>query len=1230
MSLRAQILGTTSVAVLLAFSSVASASCGTSDGDTVCTGVTDISSQTLTVPSRWASFINMGGADTTVQAVQGAGYIDSDHVFVNFGIDKATFDAEFGDDEPSIEQIFHHVWTGQDNPATLTGDISSPVGTNEYFNFGNHRGNVVFGLGESLVVIARKAVTTGLVSTGDGPSSVYVFGKLDGAVSMSGSDENILLVGAIDHADPAQSALVKALVADLERMDAEGGIDDEMDDTWTWFMSGATAAAGQGVVTGDVTSAGARTTIGNLGVIRGRVAVTQGAGFVGNRGTISGGIDMSQTGGWHDKAGEVVNFGTISGGVQMGGGHSAVFNAADVGTITKNGQTYTLLDAYTYGEEQGVEHDLSLDPMVDAVFAGATATGAVGTIVGDVSGGTGALDVFNLGTIQGNVDARDLTSGLLLVNRGTITGRVLGSSTGNMYSQGIDEIINLGTIGSAAAPTGVVLGQPDATTESFFYNGARTAAFKEAYIQAAASGGEDRSKFQALLSEQQDLTKGAWVYGSVVGAGGNDAIVNFGTITGSVLAGAGNDLVANAGRINGSVDLGAGNNSFIVGVGSVVEGTVTGGGDDYLVFVGADSGYFDATKFVGFAAPVGWEALDTSSIDQEKFDKPVSGNVTLSANPGRTAFTLDDGASLGGDINGNGTPNLVLRGGGTIGGAVSGFQRLVINAPKSSETPAQNERWRLDHDVEVTEEVEVEGGELAINGTLTAPDVNVQSGGSLGGSGRIIADNVRIGGYLRPGNSIGTTTIQGDSTLTGQYVVEVNPSNDQQTFDRLVMDGAGSTLTIGNAATVLVTAETINGVQQEVGTADFTWVTVDGAEQVSFDIIGTTNGATIDGTFASVSDELDFITSGLTYGDDTVSLVLTRATTTGSVALDRLRSVGAAESAFVDTLTVADGRSHEQLGVAGSPGASSVGTNQIASAISQSMSGLRTATGAAGVNTGDAVARDRNAWVVALGATGSVDGDAAAPGFDTTVWGFSGGADAEVAGDLYAGVTAGYARSDVSADLGGETTVDSYAVGVYGTYAMGASFLEGAATYIRHQYDTGRRLGAAALSSSYGGNEFALNVGGGHAYQMGGWVVQPRADVGLSHLRRAAFTETVSGGPAGLGLTADSETFNTGRATALVDVAYPYASQGGWRVEPSIRVGVRQRFGDTSGAYAVDYAGRSNPFNVQGPEVGNTSAVAGVGLKTTGQATALFARYDGEFNAEQRNHQITGGVSFKW
>ena len=227
--------------------------------------------------------------------------------------------------------------------------------------------------------------------------------------------------------------------------------------------------------------------------------------------------------------------------------------------------------------------------------------------------------------------------------------------------------------------------------------------------------------------------------------GGNDRIINTGTITGSTALGAGDDRIENYGTITGDVFLGMGDDTFLHRASAILTGTVDGGaGTDSLIVDATGGGTVNGDQFVNF----------------ERFAQTGDGNVTYAG-----TFRFETIGLAGGTI-----------------------------------TVAEGETLESDGEVTVTGS---DASETLVNrgtvlGTIAlggGNDLYVDHAGSSvgrvdGGTGtdlyRVVLTGDRSGIAARTGFE--RLAVEGDGTLTLAL--------DQQ-FDDLAIAGAGVNLTLG-------------------------------------------------------------------------------------------------------------------------------------------------------------------------------------------------------------------------------------------------------------------------------------------------------------------------------------------------------------------------------------------------------------------------------------------------
>lgn len=170
-----------------------------------------------------------------------------------------------------------------------------------------------------------------------------------------------------------------------------------------------------------------------------------------------------------------------------------------------------------------------------------------------------------------------------------------------------------------------------------------------------------------------------------------------------------------------------------------------------------------------------------------------TGNITLNgANEFTSAMNsiVNIGSATGavsgsGSITKTGLGNVALSGANTYTGNTTVSQgSLIISSGGAINSPAAT--------------VAVNGGELQVNGSVTAATVSVASGANLSGSGSISgAVSIASGANLSPGNSPGTLTVTGNLTMNGTYNWEVASLGSADLVDvNGILTLSGATLSI--------------------------------------------------------------------------------------------------------------------------------------------------------------------------------------------------------------------------------------------------------------------------------------------------------------------------------------------------------------------------------------------------------------------------------------------------
>ncbi len=537
---------------------------------------------------------------------------------------------------------------------------------------------------------------------------------------------------------------------------------------------------------------------------------------------------------------------------------------------------------------------------------------------------------------------------------------------------------------------------------------------------------------------------------------------------------------------------------------------------------------------------------------------------------------------------------------------------------------------------------------LIVNGKLGG-DMFVRDGGTLAGNGTVgnvfmgLINSPGTGGFISPGNSVGTLTVNGNLDMRAgsgaTYVAEVQGA----TADLLKVTGAASLA--GTLRLVpLGGPYTFN--------SPYTLLSAAGGRSGTFGTVDTT------GSFGAG------VTTNVTYTANNVLLTLAPAalvtdpsagpSSSGSTA----PTLGANTSSNV--FAVASALDHAMAGgadlsslfnVYNQPAAALPGAiNQLSGEVHASVQALAatasdqfmramldpTAIGRqAGPGTAaftgtirkgaDSPARPSlldpptySVWGAAFGSTGRTDGEARTGSArrDLDDAHLAVGADLRIAPGTVAGfaVSDGSGRASLSGGLG-RAEADVFQAGLYGTTRIGALNLGAALAYGRLENEVKRAVPVlgSSLSSSYGANAWSGRLQASlPIYEMNGFSASPFAAIQSVHVSTPHVIEGNWAGAAGGALAVRGRSDRTTRTElgAQLDLA---GAVGAVPVTGYVRAawGYYAERDAGVGASFVGIAGSG--FVAEGAKAPRNSALltAGLDLRLT-PAMTLGARLDGE------------------
>jgi outer membrane autotransporter protein len=533
----------------------------------------------------------------------------------------------------------------------------------------------------------------------------------------------------------------------------------------------------------------------------------------------------------------------------------------------------------------------------------------------------------------------------------------------------------------------------------------------------------------------------------------------------------------------------------------------------------------------------------------------------------------------------------------------------------------------------------INAGGLAVNGHLTS-NVTVNKGGILSGAGNITGDIINNGGTIKPGNSIGHLTADGNFTLnSGTLEVEVNAAGDS---DRISVVGPDHKVMI-HAGTLFVAA---NPGLYTPGTR-YMIVSTESGGKVTFDDVA---GGT---AFLSPQLSLDlhhiYVTLALEPGAFRAGGLTGNQQAVGG-ALDAIAATGSYGGLISAVASVPLGQGPAALQtLSGEPYADFGTVNLRASqlfmnAVGGQMAVARGAGGPAGdnrrtlVEPGTEAASPFSVWGSAIGTTGSVAGNSSAANLDYALGGMAAGIDYRLDPRVLLGVAGGYVGGSQSVrGFAGDADTETVSAVAYGSFADGAFYADALAGYARASNSLQRIIASPGLPAGVAdgdtdADQFLGQIETG--YKIGldtpfKTSITPFGRLQVASINQDGFTEN---GVSNYNLTVASETMTSVRTTLGADFAASFAVGAGTRLDLGLRLGWVHEFGDTDQSMTAAFvAAPGQLFTVSGAAAQRDSALVGLSLAAAlNEQASLFASYDAELGGGNGNHQLRGGLRLTW
>jgi outer membrane autotransporter protein len=284
-----------------------------------------------------------------------------------------------------------------------------------------------------------------------------------------------------------------------------------------------------------------------------------------------------------------------------------------------------------------------------------------------------------------------------------------------------------------------------------------------------------------------------------------------------------------------------------------------------------------------------------------------------------------------------------------------------------------------------------------------------------------------------------------------------------------------------------------------------------------------------------------------------------------------------------------------------------------------------------------------NAWAQGFGGSGSIDGNTTngSSRIDMNAGGGATGMDVRLDNNAMVGFalgmgSAGYTLTDILSSGSSRSII----AGLYGGYARGPAYLDGALAYAYNTFTSTRFIGTGSISeienASFNGSQYGGRLEGGWRFAFDRNLLTPFAGLTAQALSQSAYTENsrnaATGGPGILGVSVQAQTTTSIRSTlgGQFETAFTFNDDNVLR--PRLRLGWAHEYNtNRTSTVTLSTLLPGSPFLVTGAQPLADSLVVGAGFDVElGRMVRLYGQFDADVTANARAFSGTGGFRLVW
>ncbi|MFA9480202.1 autotransporter domain-containing protein [Phycisphaerales bacterium AB-hyl4] len=249
-------------------------------------------------------------------------------------------------------------------------------------------------------------------------------------------------------------------------------------------------------------------------------------------------------------------------------------------------------------------------------------------------------------------------------------------------------------------------------------------------------------------------------------------------------------------------------------------------------------------------------------------------------------------------------------------------------------------------------------------------------------------------------------------------------------------------------------------------------------------------------------------------------------------------------------------------------------------------------------------------------------------GYDATSYGFLTGFDYQLFNNFYAGLAVGYTRTEIDLDARrGEQEIGSLRVGPQISYSPMPWFIDAAATYGYHRFETERNMPALGLTteSKHNGHDLSAFVRGGYQFSFNRFHLTPTASAEYLYLREDGYTESGVGA-----LDVDSRSSDSLRTRVGLTLDYRF-DVNNVQFVPELAGGWEREHLSTSGTMRARFVSGGDSFTINVAERDDDVFYYSAGLGVLfDRHLSGYLRYDGRRYSDGDAYGLTLGASVRF